>query len=447
MKDSIKKYFIHTYGCQMNVHESEKLAGVLCQHGYVKAEEDAEADIIVFNTCCIRESAETRVLGNLGHAKKLKEANPDLIIAICGCMPQKAGTAEMLKKRCPFIDIIFGTHNLSLFGEYLDKVKNEGKKVLEIWHEERQIKELDTIKRDEGVSAWVNIMYGCNNFCSYCIVPYVKGRERSRSIDEIVGEIKGLVKEGYKEITLLGQNVNSYNFVDEKNNHYDFADVLDIVSDIEGDFRIKFMTSHPKDISEKVVKTIADKQKLAKYIHLPLQSGSDRILKLMNRKYDSAQYLAKVDMIRNYIPDCGITSDIIVGFPTETNEDFEATETVVRKVCFNNLFTFIYSRRSGTVADKMDGQIDIKTKRERIKHLIDLQFGLGLRKAEEQIGKNGCVLCEKLIGGKGYGKSQNDTPVTFDSDEPLETGKFYDVKIKSHRNTKLYGTVINKIGD
>lgn len=437
MGEIIKKYYIHTYGCQMNVHESEKLAGELTRRGYEEAREESSADIIVFNTCCIRESAETRVLGNLGHAKKLKEANPDLIIAICGCMPQKAGTAEMLKKRCPFIDIIFGTHNINYFGEYLDRVETQREKVIEIWDKESYIDENCTIKRDSGIGAWVNIMYGCNNFCSYCIVPYVKGRERSRSIDAIISEVKELIASGYKEITLLGQNVNSYNYV-EDNKVYDFAKLLSTVAELDGEFKIKFMTSHPKDISERVVRTIAEHDKLAKYIHLPLQSGSDRILGLMNRKYTSAEYLKKVDMIRNYMPDCGITSDIIVGFPTETEKDFEDTEEVVKKVGFNNLFTFIYSRRAGTVADKMDGQIDIKTKRARIKHLIDMQFDIGLQIAKAQIGKTFKVLCEKQSGKICYGKSESDLPVIYESNDP-KVGQFNNVLIKNHKNTRLYG--------
>lgn len=424
----------------MNVHESEKLAGILEQRGYRETVNENDADIILFNTCCIRESAETRVLGNLGHTKKLKQANPDLIVAICGCMAQKKGTAEMLKKRCPFIDIIFGTHNFSEFGAYLDKVEEERTKICEIWDKEVILPETNIVKRAQGISAWVNIMYGCNNFCSYCIVPYVKGRERSRAPELIISEVKDLISRGYKEITLLGQNVNSYDYSSD-GKRYDFADILDMISDLDGSFRIKFMTSHPKDISEKIVRTIANKEKLANYIHLPLQSGSDRILKLMNRKYDSGQYLEKVDMIRSYIPDCGLTSDIIVGFPTETQEDFDLTEEIVKKVGFNNLFTFIYSRRSGTPADKMDGQIDIKTKRERIKHLISLQFGIGLEKAEEQVGSCLNVLCESGEGAKGVGKANNDIPVTFISSKPVNVGEFYDVIIESHRNTKLFGKV------
>lgn len=442
MKEQIKKYFIHTYGCQMNVHESEKIAGILEKHGYEKTDIDTEADIIVFNTCCIRESAETRVLGNLGYTKKIKEANPDLIIAVCGCMSQKSGTAEMLKKRCPFIDIIIGTHNLDQFGNYLEKVEKERIKIIDIKNqEEYSHKDNETIKRDEGIGAYINIMYGCNNFCSYCIVPYVRGRERSRSVDDILSECKSVINAGYKEITLLGQNVNSYAYTDEKGKKYDFGDLIDLLSDIKGDFKIKFMTSHPKDISEKLVRIISEKENLAKYIHLPLQSGSDRILQLMNRKYNSQSYLEKIDMIRHYMPDCGITSDIIVGFPTETDEDFYATETIVKRVKFNNLFTFIYSRRRGTVADKMEGQIDIKIKRQRIKQLIDLQFQIGSEMAEKQIGKIARVLCETSNGNEGYGKSQNDTPVYFCSEESPKVGSFYDIIIDSHKNTKLYGKI------
>ncbi len=429
----MKKFYINTYGCQMNVHESEKLAGILYERGYIRADSNEEADIILLNTCCIRETAETRVLGNLGIIKKIKEKRPHVMVCICGCMPQKPGTAEMLKKRCPFIDIIIGTHNMYKLGEYLDEAQH--KKVVEIWDKERE-PENAPIHRDGKFSAWVNIMYGCDNFCSYCIVPYVRGRERSRDFDEIVAEVGSLVKNGYKEITLLGQNVNSY-----KGGAPEFGNLLRALSQFDGEYWIKFMTSHPKDLTEDVVKAMASSDKIAKFIHLPVQSGSDRILKLMNRKYTSGEYLDKIKMIRDHLPDAGISSDIMVGFPTETEEDYLCSEDLVKKVKYNNLFTFIYSRRSGTVADKMDGQIDLKTKTDRIERLIKLQFDIGNELARSYIGNTYRILCERVENGIGYGKSSCDKSISFEASEE-NAGKFLNVKITEVKNNKLKGELI-----
>ena len=433
-----KKYFINTYGCQMNVHESEKLAGILREHGYTEAFAQEDADIIVFNTCCIRETAEQKVLGNLGIVKKMLETRPHVKVAVCGCMAQKSGSAEALKKRCPFINLIFGTHNLHKFGEYLDLLETK-KFVSDIWDSEGEIVEDIPVYRTRGVNAWVNIMYGCNNFCSYCIVPYVRGRERSRNIDVVCNDVKKLIDEGYKEITLLGQNVNSYgnDCVDE---HVNFASLLDRLSNFDGEYKIRFMTSHPKDLSEDVVKVIAGSDKLANFIHLPIQSGSDRILKLMNRKYTKADYLNKIDMIRKYIPDVGLSSDIMVGFPTETEEDFLETVDVVNRVHYNNLFTFIYSRRSGTPADKME-QVPIGIKKQRIRTLIDLQFEIGNKEAENCVGKTYRVLCDECSGGKAKGKSSCEKAIYFPSKENF-LGKFVDVRITGTKNNQLKGELV-----
>ncbi len=430
----MKKFFINTYGCQMNVHESEKLAGILYERGCIQAKSNDDADIILLNTCCIRETAESRVLGNLGIIKKIKEKRPNVIVGICGCMPQKPGTAEMLKKRCPFIDIIIGTHNMYKLGEYLDEVERHAK-VIEIWDKEHEMGQAP-VHRDGKFSAYVNIMYGCDNFCSYCIVPYVRGRERSRDFNEIVNEVGSLVKAGYKEITLLGQNVNSY-----KGGSPEFGNLLRALSEFDGDYRIKFMTSHPKDLTEDVVKAMASSDKIANYIHLPVQSGSDRILKLMNRKYTSGEYLEKIKMIRDYLPDVGISSDLMVGFPTETEEDYLCSEELVKKVRYNNLYTFIYSRRSGTVADKMDGQIDIKTKTDRIERLIKLQFEIGNELAKSYIGNTYRILCDHVDNETGYGKSSCDKSVSFKSDLQ-NLGQFVNVKITEVKNNKLIGVII-----
>ncbi len=433
------KYYIHTYGCQMNVHESEKLAGILEEKGYLPAEKENDADIIVFNTCCVRETAETKILGNLGIVKKLKETKPDLKVCVCGCMAQKKGEADRLKKRCPFINLIFGTHNLYKFDQYLDEIMS-GQNVIEVWDTDKTLPEKTPIKRSDSVNAWVNIMYGCNNFCSYCIVPYVRGREISRPEQDVLQDVKTLISEGYKEITLLGQNVNSYgNDFSDKSNH--FAALLEKCASFEGDYKIRFMTSHPKDLSEKVVKTIASCDKLADFIHLPVQAGSDRILSLMNRRYTSGQYLEKIDMIRSYIPDAGLSSDIMVGFPTETEEDFSDTMNIVKKVGYNNLYTFIYSRRSGTPADKME-QVELATKKRRIKELIALQFEIGCDLAKKCVGKTYRVLCDGYDGKTASGKSSCEKAIYFPSDiNPV--GKFVNVTVTHTKNNQLYGEIKN----
>lgn len=433
------KYYIHTYGCQMNVHESEKLAGILEEKGYLPAEKENDADIIVFNTCCVRETAETKILGNLGIVKKLKETRPDLKVCVCGCMAQKKGEADRLKKRCPFINLIFGTHNLYKFDQYLDEIMS-GQNVIEVWDTDKTLPEKTPIKRSDSVNAWVNIMYGCNNFCSYCIVPYVRGREISRPEQDVLQDVKKLISEGYKEITLLGQNVNSYgNDFSDKSNH--FAALLEKCASFEGDYKIRFMTSHPKDLSEEVVKTIASCDKLADFIHLPVQAGSDRILSLMNRRYTSGQYLEKIDMIRSYIPDAGLSSDIMVGFPTETEEDFSDTMNIVKKVGYNNLYTFIYSRRSGTPADKME-QVELATKKRRIKELIALQFEIGCDLAKKCVGKTYRVLCDGYDGKTASGKSSCEKAIYFPSDiNPI--GKFVNVTVTHTKNNQLYGEIKN----
>lgn len=433
------KYYIHTYGCQMNVHESEKLAGILEEKGYLPAEKENDADIIVFNTCCVRETAETKILGNLGIVKKLKETKPELKVCVCGCMAQKKGEADRLKKRCPFINLIFGTHNLYKFDQYLDEIMS-GQNVIEVWDTDKTLPEKTPIKRSDSVNAWVNIMYGCNNFCSYCIVPYVRGREISRTEQDVLQDVKKLISEGYKEITLLGQNVNSYgNDFSDKSNH--FAALLEKCASFEGDYKIRFMTSHPKDLSEEVVKTIASCDKLADFIHLPVQAGSDRILSLMNRRYTSGQYLEKIDMIRSYIPDAGLSSDIMVGFPTETEEDFSDTMNIVKKVGYNNLYTFIYSRRSGTPADKME-QVELATKKRRIKELIALQFEIGCDLAKKCVGKTYRVLCDGYDGKTASGKSSCEKAIYFPSDiNPV--GKFVNVTVTHTKNNQLYGEIKN----
>lgn len=437
-----KKYLITTYGCQMNLHESEKIAGILTDMGYSPCQREDEADVIVFNTCCIRENAEERAEGNIGALKQLKKKKKDLIIAVGGCMTQRRSYAEKLSKMFPFIDVVFGTHNLDEFGKLLTKRLNGKKSIVEILDKEDAIKEDTPKTRTSYPNAWVNVTYGCNNFCTYCIVPYVRGRERSRKIDDVVKECRQLVAEGYKEITLLGQNVNSYGKDLENTN---FARLIDEVSAIDGDFRLRFMTNHPKDLTEELVKSLAASSKTCKTVHLPVQAGSNRILKLMNRKYTREDYFEKVNLLRKYVPDISITTDIMVGFPTETEEDFADTIDLVKRVRFAGAFTFIYSPREGTPAAAMDGQIAPEVSKKRIMALIDLQNAINREQSESYKGKTIRILCEgkdekknKYLGRDTYGRM-----AYFDGNADL-IGKFVDVKITETGGISLLGTVENE---
>lgn len=363
------KYFIVTYGCQMNVHESEKLAAICEKMGYTLADKRENADLIVFNTCAIREGAEDRVFGNVGALKKLKKQNPNLIVAVCGCMTQKQTTANYIMNTFPFVDIVIGTFNLPNFEHYVNAVKTG--RQLELL-DEGDIDETVPYKRTSGDNAWVNIMQGCNNFCTYCIVPYVKGREKSRSEENILKEIKQILSEGkYKKITLLGQNVNSYG--KDLVPSVSFAKLLKDICALDGDFKLWFMTSHPKDLTEDVIDVIASEDKILKDIHLPAQSGNNRILNLMNRKYTREKYLDIIHKIRAKIPNARITSDFIVGFPTETEEEFQDTMSLVNEVKYDSIFAFMYSLREGTVASKMEGQVPQEIKQRRVNELLALE--------------------------------------------------------------------------
>lgn len=436
-----KKYKITTYGCQMNLHESEKIAGILCSLGYSATENENEADVIVFNTCCIRENAVDRAEGNVGALKQLKRKNKDLIIAVGGCMTQQKGFAEKFHQSFPFVDIIFGTHNLENFKDLLIKKLATKKKLIDVWEKEGEIVEGTPKTRTSFPNAWVNITYGCNNFCTYCIVPYVRGRERSRKTEDIIAECKQLINDSYKEITLLGQNVNS--FGNDKENE-SFPDLIREISKIEGKFRLRFMTNHPKDFNEELIKAISESDKTCKTVHLPVQAGSNRILKLMNRKYTREDYLEKVRLLRKYIPDIAITTDIMVSFPTETEEDFLDTLDLVKEVGFAGAFTFIYSRRKGTPADKMEGQIDEETSKNRIMRLIDLQNSTNREQSKEYKDKVVEILCEGFdekkkmyLGRDVYGRM-----AYFASSTDL-IGQFVNVKITKTGGISLVGEVIN----
>ena len=437
----MKKYFIITYGCQMNIHESEKIAGILTTLGYTASDNELDADIIVFNTCCIRENAEDRADGNIGSLKKLKKTNKDLIVAVGGCMTQQNGYAEKLHKKFPFIDIIFGTHNLEDFERLLNKKLSQKKRVNEVLEKEKPVKEGTPKTRTSFPNAWINITYGCNNFCSYCIVPYVRGRERSRQMQDIVDECRALLDEGYKEITLLGQNVNSYG---KDLGNVDFADLINELSKIDKKFRLRFMTNHPKDLSEKLVQALAKSDKACRSIHLPIQAGANRILHLMNRKYTREDYFSKVEMLKKYMPDIAITTDIMVGFPTETEQDFLDTMDVVNKVHFSGAFTFVYSRRDGTPAAKMDGQIDEEISKDRIMRLIDLQNSINRKQSTYYTDKVVEVLCEGFDEKKNMylGRDTYSRMVYFEGTEAL-LGNFVNVKIEKTGGISLMGKIVD----
>ena len=432
-----KFYHIVTYGCQMNVHESEKIAGILSDMGYVSCEEPENADIVVFNTCCIRENAENHAFGNIGMLKKLKSVKKDMIIAVGGCLPQQINKAENLHEKFPYVDIIFGTHNLHELRRLIELKQGRKKTVIEIEDSEGEICEDDRPLRTSYPNAWVNIMYGCNNFCSYCIVPYVRGRVRRRDSKKIIEEVKGLIKEGYKEITLLGQNVNSYR------GELTFPRLLEKIAQLDGKFRVRFMTSHPKDFSPELIDVMARYPKICNCLHLPVQSGSDSILKAMNRKYTAEEYLKKVEALKKSIPDCAITTDLIVGFPGETDEDFKATEELVKKVGYASAFTFVYSKRDGTVAAKMENQVPEEVSKRRIMELVELVNSQTRALSVTYIGKTIEILCEDYDPKRGLylGRDEYGRMGYFESDEDV-VGQFVMMKVEQANGVSLSGRLV-----
>ncbi len=443
------KYYILTMGCSLNENDSEKLSGIVTKMGYTKTENIEEANLILFNTCCIRENAEERLFGKLGEAKKYKEKN-NAIIAIGGCMMQEKHIVEKLHKSYPYVDIIFGTHTLHKVPEDIYKILVDNGRLEDVLDIDGEVIEGLPIKRDDNIKALVTIMNGCNNFCTYCIVPYVRGRERSRHPKDILEEIEGLAKQGYKEIMLLGQNVNSYLRSEkwkEKGLDYNginsFATLLRAINKIDGIERIRFISPHPKDFTEDVIEAIRDCEKICNFIHLPIQSGSSNILKTMNRKYTKESYLELVNKMREKIPGVKFSTDIIVGFPGETEEDFEDTLDVVRKVNFEQVFMFIYSRRVGTPADKMENQIpeEIKHKRfERLKDLVESQIDSNNK---EYIGTTQKVLIEgysKNDSSKLTGRTESNKVVILDGKDEF-IGKMLEVKIISEHKWYLKGSL------
>ena len=433
--------FVETYGCAQNESDSEKLKGMLFDMGYDFCETTKEADLILYNTCAVRENAELRVFGNIGAVKHIKAKKPSLILGVCGCMMQQEHIAADIKKRYPHVDMVFGTHALYRFPEILSEA-SEHKRVFDTENEEGRIFEVITYKREAPPLAKIPIMYGCNNFCTYCIVPYVRGRERSRAAEDIIKDIKAVADEGYKEIMLLGQNVNSYG--NDLEEGLSFAELIKEAAKVEKIERIRFMTSHPKDISDELIEVMATEKKVARQLHLPVQSGSSRILKLMNRKYTREQYLEIVEKVRSRMPDIVLTTDVIVGFPGETNEDFEETMSLLEQVRYDMIFSFIYSKRKGTPAEKMPDCLTDEEKHKNFDKMIELQNIISKEKNELYADK----IEEILVEGKSKtnpefmsGRTSGGKIVNFKGDETL-LGELVKVKITETKTWSLGGVLV-----
>ncbi len=438
-----KKYYTTTFGCQANERDTETISGILREIGCVSVENREDADVIIFNTCLIRENAELKVYGHIGELVHLKRKNPDLLIGICGCMMQKEEVRNLIKEKYPHVDLIFGTHNVYKLPELISDSQKSSKTIVDIWDDNSLIIEGLPSERSEEYKGLINITYGCNNFCTYCVVPYTRGREKSREPKDIIEEITELGKTGCKEITLLGQNVNSYGkTLDEK---FVFSDLLRQANEVEGIERIKFMTSHPKDLSDDLIYAIRDSEKVCKHVHLPIQSGSNDVLKVMNRGYTREDYLLVVEKLRREIPNIAITTDIIVGFPGETEEDFEDTLNIIKEVGFDSAFTFIYSVREGTPAAKMENQIDDKIKHERFERLLDTlnpvvyESSLKLKDTVQR------VLVEELSKNDDTmltGRNESGKAIHFKGDKNL-IGTLVDVKVDEASAWSLKGHIVD----
>lgn len=435
-------FITQTFGCQMNAKDSEKLAGILEEIGYVETDTE-EADFVIYNTCTVRENANTRVYGRLGFLNSLKKKNPNMLIALCGCMMQEDVVVEKIRKSYRFVDIIFGTHNIFKLAELLYNRLQSKRMIIDIWQGTDQIVEDLPSERKYKFKAGVNIMYGCNNFCSYCIVPYVRGRERSRNPEDIIKEIKDMVEDGVVEIMLLGQNVNSYGKTLEK--PMTFAELLEEIEKIEGLERIRFMTSHPKDLSDSLIEVMKNSKKICNHLHLPVQSGSTKLLKAMNRKYTKDQYLDLVDRIKTAIPNISLTTDIIIGFPGETEEDFLDTLDVVRKVRYDSAYTFLYSKRTGTPAAVMETQVEEEVAKERFNRLLKevQEISADITKKEE--GTTQTVLVEEINNQDPSlltGRLSNNVLVHFSGCKEL-IGKLVDVKLKECKGFYYLGELVD----
>ena len=432
LSKTVKLFAILTFGCQMNVRDSETIKGILESLGYIETDNPDEADLLLFNTCSVRENPERKVYGRIQQYKE----DSGKIIGICGCMVQQGAEFEYIKNELPQVRLVFGTHNIHELPELLEKAE-EGQRVLNVWEDKQEIVEGLPAKRDQGVKAFVNISYGCNNFCTYCIVPYTRGREKSRTPENIISEVRELAQNGYKEVTLLGQNVNSYG----KDLGLDFAALLEKVHEVEGIERIRFTTSHPKDLSDRLIAAFKNLPKLCEHLHLPVQAGSDRILKKMNRRYTREQYLELVAKLRDAVPGIALTTDIIVGFPGETEEDFLQTLDIVEKVRYDSAFTIIYSPRKGTPAAEMPDQVDEEVKKERIYRLIDLQNRISGEINQEIVGSTVEVLVEgtsKTDPSRLTGKTRSNKTINFPGDVGL-IGRTVQVEVTAGKLSSLEG--------
>jgi tRNA-2-methylthio-N6-dimethylallyladenosine synthase len=426
----------------MNENDSERLEGMLVEMGFIEAENEKESDIIIYNTCCVRENAEFKVFGHLGSLKKLKSEKPDLIIAVCGCMMQQPQVVEEIKKKYRHVDLVFGTHNLFKFPELLNSAINSTRTFVEIWESVGQISEGIPIKRKNEVKAYVTAMYGCNNFCSYCIVPYVRGRERSRETTDIINEVRTLGRQNFKEITILGQNVNSYG--KDLQIQSSFAELLRKTNEVDGIERIRFLTSHPKDLSDELIYAIRDCEKVCEHLHLPIQSGSTRILHEMNRKYSKEHYLELIKKVRERVPGISLTTDIIVGFPGETEEDFNETIDIIEKVRFDTAYTFLYSKRMGTPAANNPDQIMDEVKKSRFERLVKVQNRISKEINDELLNKEFEVLVEGLSKNSEStytGRTRTNKIVNFKGNREM-IGKLVRVKIDKTLTWSLDGTVL-----
>ena len=432
------KAFVHTYGCQGNVSDGEKIKGILCDLGFALTDDLQQADLVLYNTCAIREHAQDRVFGNVGKLKPIKEQKRSMLIALCGCMMQQDYVAEKIKKSYPYVDLVFGTHVIYKLPEFLYRCLCSGKRVFDLSGGDGNIVEGLPVHRDGSFKAWIPIMYGCNNFCSYCVVPLVRGRERSRSFEAVVKEARDLVNAGYKELTLLGQNVNSYN--KDLDPSLRFPALLRAINDIPGDFIIRFMTSHPRDCSKELLQAMADCEKVAKHLHLPFQSGNDRVLREMNRHYDSAKYLSLIDQAYRLMPELSVTSDVIVGFPGETADEFEDTLSIVRRVRFTSLFTFIFSPRPGTKAATLEDPTPREEKNRRFKALTDLQESIAAQRTAAMRGKTYRVLVEEPGREEGFlsGRTEGNVIIEFPADASL-IGTFQYVTVTEPKTWILKG--------
>ncbi|WP_027399245.1 tRNA (N6-isopentenyl adenosine(37)-C2)-methylthiotransferase MiaB [Anaerovorax odorimutans] len=450
MEDNREKFYsIVTLGCQMNEHDSEILAGMLEKMGYAenKGKNDKDIDIAIINTCSVRENADKRFFGMLGQLKKSKENNTNMVVAVCGCMMQQQHIVDTVKSKYPWVDLVFGTHNIHEFPKLLTNILSERKKIIDVWEDGCEIIEGLPSKRLYPFKALVDVMTGCNNFCTYCIVPYTRGREKSRNMEEILKEVRNLAADGVKEVMLLGQNVNSYQgtTIDDSGNHIktDFADLIYKINDIEGIERIRFMTSHPKDLSDKLIQAYGDCDKLCNHIHLPVQSGSGNILKRMNRKYTKDDYLLLVKKLKKTVPEIAITTDIIVGFPGETEEDFNETLDLVGKVRYDSAFTFLYSIRKGTPAESFKDQVPEHVKHDRFNRLVDLLNGITLEKNKAYEGKLEKVLVEgssKTNNKTFTGRTESSKIVNFQGNKDM-VGKIINVRVKEGKTFSLFGEI------